>query len=278
MSTVLIVDPDKSSVVMTSEVFKDVIPGIATMIAADGKECLQLVEEHNYDLIVVDFDLPDCDGLSLSQVLRKKFEGPILLTAFKDQVLQDALGQEGFAYNDVMDWVVKPVRFDALSEKIELYLNRNRRVRKRFEVDAETLIVGKGAGRGKRAPKASGKIINISIGGALVKSEESIKLNKGDEVTVMLDLKNSAKGKKPAKAKLKITKGEKPNSNAEVVKIRSTIAWTSNNKEMAGVQFLKMTEAQKRSLEGILRNAPEIEEDLESCPIIKRVDPRQNAA
>lgn len=256
MPTVLIVDHDKSSLVMTSEVFKDLIPGISTVIAGTGKDCLALVEEHSFDMIVADFDLPDCDGVSLSQVLRKTFKGPILLTAFEDDVLNDALGREGFAYNDVMDWVVKPVRFEALAEKIELYLNKNRRVRKRFGVEAQTMLVGKGAGRGKRAPKASGKIVNISIGGALVRSEESISLNEGDEVTLLLDFTEATPViKRVAK------EGEDMSSSAEQVKIRSTIAWTSSKRDMAGVQFLKMTSAQKRSLEGLLREAPEIEDE-----------------
>ncbi|PJF33742.1 MAG: hypothetical protein CUN57_01355, partial [Phototrophicales bacterium] len=170
-------------------------------------------------------------GISLSQTLRKNFSGPVLLTAFEDDVLNHALGEEGFVYNDVMDWIMKPVRFEILAEKIELYLNKNRRIRKRFDVQADTVIVGKGAGRGKRSPKSPGRIVNLSIGGALVKAEEAIILDIGDDVTLVFDFDEAAYPSTPF---------HKPINPREiqhadhVVKIRSTIAWTNQSKDTAG--------------------------------------------
>lgn len=266
MPSVLIVDAYKSSLVMTSEVFKDKVPGCNICIAASGKEGLEHFENQEFDLVVVDFDLPDTDGVTLSKFLRKVYSGPILITAFPEKVVVDAIESELFAYRDSSDWVRKPVKFEDLSEKIDRYLNDKTRVRKRYITDIGALLVGKGAGRGKRAPKIKGNIINLSIGGALVDLDDQMKMKIGDEITVTFhmpalgvqsslaaaidlpSIANDASLKPPDTAEFK--KGSS--------KIKAKIAWTTKNKKQAGILFEKLTETHRKALESVMMQSEEI--------------------
>ena len=151
MSTILIVDAYKSSLVMTSEIFKDKILGATIFIAKNGKECLDLVNEHIFDMIVVDFDLPDADGITLTKLLRKVYPGPILLTAFPDKNVKHAIETELSHYYDVSGWLKKPLKCDDLCEKIDQFLHEKKRVRKRYSTEIEALLTGKGAGQIGRA-------------------------------------------------------------------------------------------------------------------------------
>ena len=238
MPKVLIVDSNKSSVVMTSEAFKDKVPGISVQLAATGKEALEVLSKNKPDIIVADFDLPDTDAVTLTKVLRKDFGGPILITALADKIVGEAINSELHCYNDSCSWISKPVRFDALAEKIDMFLIKNRRINKRYKTSLETTIVGKGEGRGKRSPKMTGKIINLGIGGGMFETKVPVKLKKGEEITFSLAI-------------------PLPESNklSSSTKFKATIQWQMKNK--FGLQFAGMTDQQRRGLEELLRNCKE---------------------
>jgi CheY-like chemotaxis protein len=191
MSTAIhIIDPSKPSLVMTSEVFKDKVPGAIVTHSATAKEGIAYLslkkDGEAPDLVVVDFDLPDADGVSLVRELRKSFKGPIFLTAFANDVVKHAVAEELFHYNDSCQWISKPVRSDTLDKKIEMFLFNRYRLGRRFDVLFPTLIVGKGAGRGKRSPKFDGRTTNISMGGLGVDLATPVDLKIGDEVVVSM--------------------------------------------------------------------------------------------
>ncbi|MBO4407860.1 MAG: response regulator, partial [Clostridiales bacterium] len=51
-------------------------------VAADGYAAMQLIEEHDFDLAIIDIMLPGPSGLDLCKALRKKSDCPIIfLTA-----------------------------------------------------------------------------------------------------------------------------------------------------------------------------------------------------
>jgi CheY-like chemotaxis protein len=276
MPTILIADACKPSLVMSSEVFKDKIAGATILVAANGRQCLEVLANSKPDMCVVDFDLPDVDGVTLIAAMRKTYSGPILLTAYPDKIVEQAVNTELFAYNDSGAWIPKPVKFDALSEKIDRFLLDKLRLGKRFDLEIQTLLIGKGAGRGKRAPKVSGKILNISLGGACIEVDEPAKMKGGEEMTVTFTipadptalrtvkvapapkkaegkLAAAAKGKAGAKPTL-TTKAAKPEKVAGIEsKLKGTVAWIDKKSGKVGLQFAKLTDVQKKSLEGLLR-------------------------
>jgi CheY-like chemotaxis protein len=187
-TTIYIIDSSKPSLVMSSEVFKDKIPGALvsfSLTAKAGLMALQAMPEKTLpDAIVVDFDLPDADGVTLIRELRKFYRGPIFMTAYPDKIVDQAVQEELFHYHDASCWIPKPVRFEVLETRIDQFLINRHRLGKRFDVDFLSLLVGKGEGRGKRAPKFDGRLINISMGGLCVSFKDAAKIKKNEEFIV----------------------------------------------------------------------------------------------
>jgi CheY-like chemotaxis protein len=185
-----IIDSSKPSLVMTSEIFKDKMPGSIVTCSSNAKDALDHLTPKDGvqvpDVVVVDFDLPDADGVSLIREIRKQYKGPVFLTAFPSDVVKFAVSEELFHYNDSLEWVAKPVRAEGLNKKIEQFLINRFRLGKRFDVNFITLCVGKGEGRGKRAPKFDGRTTNISLNGAGVTFTTPTKLKIGDELVLTM--------------------------------------------------------------------------------------------
>ncbi len=264
MPIIMIVDACKPSLVMSSEVFKDKITGAQILVAANGKQCLEVLATAQPDMCVVDFDLPDVDGVTLIGMMRKFYKGPILLTAYPDKIVDEAVGSDLFAFNDAGGWVAKPVKFDVLAAKIDRFLLDKHRLGRRFDTDLETLIIGKGAGRGKRAPKVTGRVSNISLGGACIELDEPMKMKGGEEMTMAIELPNDGTMPPPlgittkpkgVGAKAKATTAAKKAKTTEQ-RIKCTIAWIDKKGARAGVMFGRLTDVQRKALEDLLRSAP----------------------
>lgn len=257
MPSILIVDACKPSLVMSSEVFKDKITGATILVASSGKQCLEILATEKPDMCVVDFDLPDADGIALVHAMRKLYKGPILLTAYPDKIVQDAVTNDLFAFNDAGGWIAKPVKFDVLSEKIDKFLLDKHRLGRRFDTDLETMIIGKGAGRGKRSPKATGRITNISLGGACIELNEPMRMKGGEEMTVSFEL--PADGSAPVPVLTAKPKGKTATLTTKKVKteeqrIKCTVAWIDKKCTKAGIMFGRLTDQQRRAIEDLLRH------------------------
>lgn len=100
--------------------------GYAVDIAVNGEEGWELGEINEYDLTILDLNLPKMDGLEVCKRLRgSKPEMLILmLTArsrLKDKIIGLDLGAD--------DYLVKPFQFDELTARIRALLRRDLRVR-----------------------------------------------------------------------------------------------------------------------------------------------------
>lgn len=241
MTTVLIADSCKPSLVMTSEVFKDKIMGTVVDVAATGKEALDYLTARRPDLCVVDFDLPDVDGPALVEAMRRIYDGPILMTAYPSDIVKQAVVENLFAYQDASAWIQKPINFDDLSEKIDRFLISKHRLERRFSASFMTQLVGKAAGRGKRAPKVDGKVLNISLGGACVKLQGPLKVKKSQELTMSIELPSQEEeGSTAARKKKTLAAADS--------KIKATVAWI-NSKGEVGLRFGKLSDVQRKQLE-----------------------------
>jgi len=271
MTKVLIADSSKPSLVMSSEVFKDKIPGAVVVVAGTGADMLKLVVSEKPDICLVDFDLPDVDGASLIVELRRVYSGPVLMTAFADDVVGQAVNELLFHFADASAWIPKPVRFEELATRIERFLLEKRRIGKRFDADLETKLIGKAEGRGKRAPKADGRLINISMGGACINLDSQMKMKKSQELTVSIAFpvkgalakqaatlankaaipptptKNLKKGVKPVNPKAG------PKMKTAETKFKAKVAWVT--KGQIGIRFDKLSDLQRKGLEAFIRES-----------------------
>lgn len=136
MISVLIVEDDPMVVEVNSGFVRD-IPGFAvTGVARSGAEALALLEKERFDLALLDIYLPDMDGFTVLQEIRKK---GLSLDVIMVTAVQDAeTVQNVFRYGAV-DYIIKPFKFSRLRGALESYAVMHDRFQKKTALDQEEL-------------------------------------------------------------------------------------------------------------------------------------------
>ena len=115
---ILVVDDDKD-ILQTIKGNLE-LDGYEVLTALDGRTCLQVAREHRPDLIILDLNLPDIDGIKACQIMRREFEFPIIMLTARDGVADKVLGLECGAD----DYIVKPFNYLELSARIKSIFKR----------------------------------------------------------------------------------------------------------------------------------------------------------
>ena len=116
--TILLIDDDKD-IVQTIQ-GNLVIDGYNVMSAFTGQDGISMAEKSNPDLVLLDLNLPDLDGVTVCAILRKKFNFPIIMLTARDALSDKVLGLKSGAD----DYIVKPFDFLELSARIVAIFNR----------------------------------------------------------------------------------------------------------------------------------------------------------
>ncbi len=94
--------------------------------AYDGNEGFFLADSNPYDLIILDIMLPQKDGISICQELRKnKNETPILMLTARDEVEDKIDGLDAGAD----DYLTKPFAFGELLARVRALIRRKQSVK-----------------------------------------------------------------------------------------------------------------------------------------------------
>lgn len=109
--------------------------GMRVVSADTGAKALEAFHGHQPDLVVLDINMPEMDGLEVCRVLRKTSETPILFLSSRDDEIDRILGLE--IGGD--DYVTKPFSPRELVARINAILKRVRPV-----VPAETAVLRHG--------------------------------------------------------------------------------------------------------------------------------------
>ena len=96
--------------------------GLQTDTAASGREAIEMVKNHNYDLIFMDHMMPEMDGVETAEAIRKlginaKRTPIIALTANEMRGIKEFYLEKGFD-----DYLSKPISPEALDEIINKWL------------------------------------------------------------------------------------------------------------------------------------------------------------
>ena len=118
MKTLLIVEDDNNQrILYEKELTED---GYRVLLAGNGKEAVNIVEEENLDLVVLDINLPGIDGFEFLTSLRKKSNVPVVIVSAResdeDKVLGLGIGAD--------DFVTKPFSPKVLIARIRAHLRR----------------------------------------------------------------------------------------------------------------------------------------------------------
>jgi two-component system response regulator DctR len=104
--------------------------------AGNGKEAMALLQELHPDLILLDYFLPDMNGLSLLRHIREQNYpiDVILLTANRDPEHIQTIFRAG-----VIDYIVKPFRFERFQSALEKYRETSRKFQDNRPLDQADL-------------------------------------------------------------------------------------------------------------------------------------------
>ena len=119
MSNVLIVDDDQG--ILTALKRALLYEGFNVRTAMGGVDALKEVETESPDVMVLDINMPDLDGVSVTRILRNSgYEWPICILSANDEIADRVLGLEAGAD----DYMVKPFALPELIARLHALLRR----------------------------------------------------------------------------------------------------------------------------------------------------------
>ena len=118
MDLLIIEDEKKTAAALESGLRGE---GYAVTLARTGEEGFRLLTVQSFDLIVLDWMLPDRDGIEILKAVRARgAKTPVLLLTARDAIADRVLGLESGAD----DYLVKPFAFAELIARIRTLLRR----------------------------------------------------------------------------------------------------------------------------------------------------------
>lgn len=123
LGRILIVDDDPDMRLVLREHLEP--EGFEVLDAGNGAEMRALIEREEVDLVILDLQLPDEDGLNLAKVLREKTDAGIVMLTGKGTSVDMVVGLEVGAD----DYVAKPFKARELLARIRSVLRRTKEVR-----------------------------------------------------------------------------------------------------------------------------------------------------
>jgi len=99
--------------------------GCKTSIANNGKEAIQLLEKGNFDIVLMDIQMPEMDGVEATTLIRlsNKFYKDIPIIALTAHAMKG--DKDMFTSAGMDDYISKPVKEEILYYTIEKYINRD---------------------------------------------------------------------------------------------------------------------------------------------------------
>lgn len=119
MKTILVVDDNLKVVNMLRRTL--IYEGYDVFTARDGREALQEAQRKRPDLIILDWLMPEIDGVEVARRIRKADGTPILMLTAKDQLEDRVFGLDSGAD----DYLVKPFEPQELLARVRALLRRS---------------------------------------------------------------------------------------------------------------------------------------------------------
>jgi DNA-binding response OmpR family regulator len=115
---ILLVEDDPSMISLVSLGLR--YEGYDVLTAVNGLEGLRMAEEHDLDLLILDWMLPGLDGIGICKRIRAYSEIPIIIITARFAVNDRVMGLDAGAD----DYLVKPFHIDELLARVRARLRR----------------------------------------------------------------------------------------------------------------------------------------------------------
>jgi len=155
----VVIVEDDPMVVEVNRGFVSAVPGFRVAgVARSGKEAVEMIREERPDLVLLDIYLPDMDGVTTLQEIRRLGlpTDVIVVTAAQDaETIQNV-----FRYGAI-DYIVKPFKFGRLKSALNCYAtlyNRFRRQALMNQAEIDSLALSRGQQLEEGVPKGLNEI------------------------------------------------------------------------------------------------------------------------
>jgi diguanylate cyclase (GGDEF)-like protein/PAS domain S-box-containing protein len=121
--------------------------GFSAYLASDGKSALEYIYSHKVDLILLDVEMPDMDGLEVLRILRQTYNPaqlPIIMVTGKASS-EDIVAALAAGAND---YVTKPIDFPVVLARIQNQLSRKHAEEALRESEERYALAAQGANDG----------------------------------------------------------------------------------------------------------------------------------
>ncbi len=111
---ILLVDDNAINRKVSGEILKNA--GCQVTVTASGAEAIRQVQQHTFDLILMDIQMPEMDGIATTQALKKlglRLPPVVAMTAYSMEGDREKFLQAGLD-----DYIAKPIRAKALLHKV----------------------------------------------------------------------------------------------------------------------------------------------------------------
>lgn len=115
MKKILLVDDEESILLLISEEIEEELVGVIVDMAHNGEECLRKFEAANYDLIILDINMPGMNGIEvLIEIKKVNYKFPVIISsAYPEYKDKEELGILVFD-----DYIVKSANTEELVNSI----------------------------------------------------------------------------------------------------------------------------------------------------------------
>lgn len=119
----LLVDDDTALLEMLTEQLQ-LHEEFQSITASSGKEALDAIKDHNFDVIILDVGLPDMDGREVCRLMRRSgVKAPIIMLTGADTDADTILGLDAGAN----DYIPKPFRLGVLLARLRAHIRQHER-------------------------------------------------------------------------------------------------------------------------------------------------------
>lgn len=118
---ILLVEDNKVNLFITEAMLNDW--GFKVDVAGNGLEAIQQLEKNDYDMVLMDIQMPEMNGLEATRVIRKMvnpLKAGVPIIAITANTSRQAHKQ--FIAEGMNDWVIKPFKDETLYKKIALHI------------------------------------------------------------------------------------------------------------------------------------------------------------
>jgi DNA-binding response OmpR family regulator len=129
METILLVEDTRALAEVVQRELQNA--GYRVLAAEDGLQALELLAKHSPDLVILDWMLPNLDGLEVLRRLRQKLAVPVLMLTARSDPSDRVLGLELGAD----DYLVKPFHIPELLARVRALFRRSERIRQMLSED-----------------------------------------------------------------------------------------------------------------------------------------------